>query len=54
VHGDNINPDLILLREEYAWHIGGALPHHELVEWKLLYHSAINGMSFNTFLGSTS
>ncbi|KAG6770345.1 hypothetical protein POTOM_026023 [Populus tomentosa] len=46
VHGDNINPDLILLREEYAWHIGGALPHHELVEWKLLYHSAINGMSF--------
>jgi len=19
-------------------HIGGALPHHELVEWKLLYH----------------
>lgn len=54
VHGDNINHDLILLREEYAWHIGGALPHHELVEWKLLYHSAINGMSFNTFLGSTS
>lgn len=54
VHGDNINPDLILLREEYAWHIGGALPHHELVEWKILYHSAINGMSFNTFLGSTS
>lgn len=54
VHGDNINPDLILLREEYAWHIGGALPHHELVEWKLLYHSAIYGMSFNTFLGSTS
>ncbi|KAF9680833.1 hypothetical protein SADUNF_Sadunf06G0162500 [Salix dunnii] len=54
MHGDNINPDLILLREEYAWHIGGALPHHELEEWKLLYHSAINGMSFNTFLGSTS
>ncbi|KAJ6743214.1 NUCLEOLAR PROTEIN 7/ESTROGEN RECEPTOR COACTIVATOR-RELATED [Salix viminalis] len=53
MHGDNINPDLILLREEYAWHIGGALPHHELEEWKLLYHSAINGMSFNTFLGST-
>ncbi|XP_011046898.1 PREDICTED: TLD domain-containing protein 1 isoform X1 [Populus euphratica] len=54
VHGDNINPDLIVMREEYAWHIGGALPHHELEEWKLLYHSAINGMSFNTFLGSTS
>ncbi|KAH0861463.1 hypothetical protein HID58_089724, partial [Brassica napus] len=39
---------------EYAWHIGGALPHHELEEWKLLYHSSLHGQSFNTFLGHTS
>ncbi|XP_024010490.1 TLD domain-containing protein 1 [Eutrema salsugineum] len=38
----------------YPWHIGGALPHHELAEWKLLYHSSLHGQSFNTFLGHTS
>ncbi|CAK9180794.1 unnamed protein product [Ilex paraguariensis] len=44
----------LLLREEYAWHIGGALSQQELDEWKLLYHSSVNGLSFNTFLGSVS
>ncbi|GKV38844.1 hypothetical protein SLEP1_g46709 [Rubroshorea leprosula] len=43
---------MLLLRKEYAWHIGGALSKQELEEWKLLYHSALNGLSFNTFLGS--
>lgn len=51
---DNTNRSLVLLRKEYAWIIGGALAQHELDEWKLLYHSAIHGQSFNTFLGKTS
>ncbi|KAK7284813.1 hypothetical protein RJT34_19566 [Clitoria ternatea] len=49
-----IDPNIILLRKEYAWHIGGALTQHELEDWKLLYHSAVNGLSFNTFLGNIS
>ncbi|CAH9127763.1 unnamed protein product [Cuscuta epithymum] len=52
VHQDNIRSDMILLRKEYAWLIGGALPQEELREWKLLYHSAVHGLSFNTFLGN--
>ncbi|KAL2533505.1 TLD-domain containing nucleolar protein [Abeliophyllum distichum] len=52
LHQDNMDPSLILLRPEYAWHIGGALPQHELDEWKLLYHSSVHGQSFNTFLGN--
>ncbi|XP_010491177.1 PREDICTED: TLD domain-containing protein 1 [Camelina sativa] len=52
--GDGVDSDRLLLKKEYAWHIGGALPHHELVEWKLLYHSSLHGQSFNTFLGHTS
>lgn len=47
----DIDPSQILLRKEYAWHIGGALSPTELDEWKLLYHSSVHGMSFNTFLG---
>ncbi|CAL0309982.1 unnamed protein product [Lupinus luteus] len=49
-----IDSNIILLRKEYAWHIGGALSQHELEDWKLLYHSAVNGHSFNTFLGHIS
>ncbi|XP_027352482.1 TLD domain-containing protein 1 isoform X2 [Abrus precatorius] len=49
-----IDSNITLLRKEYAWHIGGALSQHELEDWKLLYHSAINGLSFNTFLGTIS
>ncbi|EXC01946.1 hypothetical protein L484_018860 [Morus notabilis] len=45
---------MMLLRKEFAWHIGGALAQHELEEWKLLYHSSFNGLSFNTFLGNIS
>ncbi|XP_022767004.1 TLD domain-containing protein 1 isoform X2 [Durio zibethinus] len=33
---------------------GGAISQEELEEWKLLYHSALNGLSFNTFLGNVS
>lgn len=47
---DNIDPGQILLRKEYAWHIGGALS--DLDEWTLLYHSGLHGLSFNTFLGN--
>lgn len=51
-HEDNIDPSQILLRKEYAWHIGGALSPTELDQWKLLYHSSVHGLSFNTFLGN--
>ncbi|CAH2073884.1 unnamed protein product [Thlaspi arvense] len=51
---DSVDSNMLLLKKEYAWHIGGALPHHELQEWKLLYHSSLHGQSFNTFLGHTS
>ncbi|ANM68644.1 TLD-domain containing nucleolar protein [Arabidopsis thaliana] len=54
LYEDSVSSDRLLLKKEYAWHIGGALPHHELVEWKLLYHSSVHGQSFNTFLGHTS
>ncbi|XP_050228212.1 uncharacterized protein LOC126677570 [Mercurialis annua] len=54
VHGESVDSSMIILRKEYAWHIGGSLPQPELEEWKLLYHSAFNGLSFNTFLGSVS
>ncbi|KAJ0088766.1 hypothetical protein Patl1_32670 [Pistacia atlantica] len=54
LHLENIDSSILLLRKEYAWHIGGALSQQELEEWKLLYHSALNGLSFNTFLGSIS
>nr|XP_027066409.1 uncharacterized protein LOC113692233 isoform X3 [Coffea arabica] len=53
VDGESIDPNLVLMREQYAWLIGGALS-HELSEWKLLYHSAVHGQSFNTFLGKMS
>ncbi|XP_006287755.2 TLD domain-containing protein 1 isoform X1 [Capsella rubella] len=54
LYEDGVDSDRLLLKKEYAWHIGGALPHHELEEWKLLYHSSLHGQSFNTFLGHTS
>ncbi|CAA0842974.1 TLD-domain containing nucleolar protein [Striga hermonthica] len=47
----DIDPNQILMRSEYAWHIGGALSPTELDDWKLLYHSSLHGQSFNTFLG---
>jgi len=50
----DIDSNIVLLRKEYAWHIGGALSQHELEDWKLLYHSSVNGLSFNTFLGNIS
>ncbi|XP_020246683.1 TLD domain-containing protein 1 isoform X2 [Asparagus officinalis] len=49
-HPEKLSHDLLSLRKEYAWHIGGALAQQELEEWKLLYHSAIHGLSFNTFM----
>lgn len=54
LHSENVNSAMIVLRKEYAWHIGGLLPTHELVEWKLLYHSTVNGLSFTTFMGNIS
>ncbi|GFZ08903.1 TLD-domain containing nucleolar protein [Actinidia rufa] len=52
LHSENVESNSLLLKNEYAWHIGGALSQQELDEWKLLYHSAFNGLSFNTFLGN--
>ncbi|KAL2652414.1 hypothetical protein R1flu_020542 [Riccia fluitans] len=43
-----------LLRKEYAWHIAGPLQLQETQEWVLLYHSSVNGLSFNTFMGHIS
>ncbi|XP_028784942.1 MTOR-associated protein MEAK7 [Neltuma alba] len=54
LHSDGIESDIFLLRKEYAWLIGGALSQQEGEAWKLLYHSALNGLSFNTFLGNIS
>lgn len=54
LHWESVDSNTMLLRKEFAWHIGGALPQHELEEWKLLYHSSFNGLSFNTFLGNIS
>ncbi|CAN4109479.1 unnamed protein product [Withania somnifera] len=42
IHPENIDPAVILLRKEY------------LHEWRLLYHSTVHGLSFNTFLGNIS
>ncbi|XWS66608.1 hypothetical protein CRYUN_Cryun05aG0214600 [Craigia yunnanensis] len=53
-HLENIDSSILLLRDVYAWHIGGALSQEDLEEWKLLYHSGLNGLSFNTFLGNLS
>lgn len=50
----HLSPDILILRKEFAWHIGGALSQQESEEWKLLYHSTIHGLSFNTFLGNLS
>lgn len=54
LYPDNVDPNMLLLKKEYAWHIGGALPHHEMEQWRLLYHSSLHGLSFNTFLGNIS
>ncbi|XP_057835310.1 uncharacterized protein LOC131045736 [Cryptomeria japonica] len=54
VHSENINPSLLIMRKEYAWHIAGALQHQEAHEWVLLYHSSFNGLSFNTFMGNSA
>ena len=52
MHPENIDSSMIIAKREYAWLIGGALPQQELEEWNLLYHSAVHGLSFNTFLGN--
>ncbi|XP_057549617.1 uncharacterized protein LOC130827783 [Amaranthus tricolor] len=44
----------LILRQEYAWLLGGLLTQPELEVWKLLYHSSYHGQSFNTFLGNIS
>lgn len=54
LYSETYDSNLIILREEYAWLIGGLLTQPELEEWKLLYHSSYHGQSFNTFLGNIS
>lgn len=50
-HSETLSSEILVMKKEYAWHIGGALSQDEVEEWKLLYNSAANGQSFNTFLG---
>eukprot|EP01018_Ginkgo_biloba_P017948 Gb_17307 [translate_table: standard] len=52
LYSEDINPSLLIMSKEHAWHIAGALQQHEGQEWVLLYHSSINGLSFNTFIGN--
>ncbi|KAH9328624.1 hypothetical protein KI387_000732, partial [Taxus chinensis] len=52
LHSENIDPSLLIMRKEYAWHIAGVLQQQEAHEWALLYHSSVNGLSFNTFMGN--
>ncbi|XP_077235660.1 TLD-domain containing nucleolar protein isoform X2 [Tasmannia lanceolata] len=54
LYSEDLSSDLLIMKKEFAWHIGGALSQQELEEWKLLYHSGVNGLSFNTFLGCIS
>lgn len=53
-HSLTLSSEILVMKKEYAWHIGGALSQDEVEEWKLLYNSAANGQSFNTFLGKIS
>ncbi|CAM6129762.1 unnamed protein product [Calypogeia fissa] len=41
-----------ILRAEHAWHISGILQQQDTQGWALLYHSSMNGLSFNTFMGN--
>lgn len=54
LHPEDLSPESLILQKEYAWHIVGALSLTEAEQWKLVYHSAINGFSFATFMGSVS
>lgn len=54
LHIENSDSNMVILRKEYAWLIAGSLSLQELEEWKLIYHSALNGLSFTTFLGNIS
>lgn len=52
LYSENINPSLLIMRKEYAWHIAGALQQEEAQVWALLYHNSVHGLSFNTFMGN--
>ncbi|KAG0457898.1 hypothetical protein HPP92_023055 [Vanilla planifolia] len=54
LYPENTNPDVLILQKEYAWHIAGGLSQMETEKWNLLYHSAIYGRSFTTFMGIIS
>ncbi|XP_026440247.1 TLD domain-containing protein 1-like isoform X1 [Papaver somniferum] len=54
LYPEDTSADFLILRREYAWHIAGALSQHEAEEWKLLYHSSLHGLSFNTFMGNVT
>lgn len=51
LHPGHVDPESLLMNKEFAWHIAGALPSEQAEQWELLYHSSVNGLSFNTFLG---
>lgn len=52
LYSENINPSLLIMRKEYAWHIAGALQQEEAQAWALLYHNSVHGLSFSTFMGN--
>lgn len=52
LYSENINPSLLIMRKEYAWHIAGALQQEEAQAWALLYNNSVHGLSFNTFMGN--
>lgn len=51
LHPDHVDPESLLMKKEFAWHIAGAIPSERTEQWELLYNSSVNGLSFNTFLG---
>ncbi|KAI0496873.1 hypothetical protein KFK09_023197 [Dendrobium nobile] len=54
LHPENLSPESLTLQKEHAWQILGSLSQSGSQQWKLVYHSAINGLSFSTFMGSIS
>ncbi|XP_078155140.1 TLD-domain containing nucleolar protein isoform X1 [Carex rostrata] len=50
----NVDSHILILKKEFAWHVGGLLTPQEAENWRLLYHSSIHGLSFNTFIGNIS
>ncbi|KAK8957430.1 hypothetical protein KSP39_PZI001580 [Platanthera zijinensis] len=51
---EKLSFEALALQKEHAWHIVGALTQMKAEQWKLVYHSSVNGLSFSTFMGNIS